>query len=216
MNRGVWWGEDDKHNPKLFGSNWGKGLDLTAPGVDITLPKCTTLATGPSCESSMYWWSGTSFAAPLVTAAAAMLLDAHPTWTPADVAYVLKATAQDLGPAGYDTTFGSGLLRIDRALSWGNRAPSATDGAQGLRAGQTHTRSVTSYVTANDTDTIRYELVETGFARAGFGFSWNSTLGTFTMTVPAGSSGQSYLKFRAIDPYGASSRTATVQLDFVA
>jgi hypothetical protein len=51
---------------------------------------------------------GTSAAAPHAAAIAALLLQAKPSLTPAQVAQVMAATAVDLGAAGYDTTYGAG------------------------------------------------------------------------------------------------------------
>jgi serine protease AprX len=74
--------------------------DLLAPGrhVASVLPAGTVLAgQAPAANilapgyASM---SGTSFAAPQVAGAAAMLLQAHPTWTPNQVKWVLAQTAR--------------------------------------------------------------------------------------------------------------------------
>jgi hypothetical protein len=61
--------------------------------------------------------SGTSFAAPLVTGAAA-LVKARWDWLEAsDIANVLLWSAQDLGEEGVDEVYGWGLLDVDAALS---------------------------------------------------------------------------------------------------
>ncbi|MFA6111510.1 MAG: S8 family serine peptidase [Candidatus Latescibacterota bacterium] len=54
--------------------------------------------------------SGTSYAAPLVSGVCALLLQAHPPWTPAQVQQALRETATDLGPAGPDTAYGWGQV----------------------------------------------------------------------------------------------------------
>lgn len=54
--------------------------------------------------------SGTSYAAPLVSGVCALLLQAHPSWTPAQVQQALRETATDLGPAGPDTAYGWGQV----------------------------------------------------------------------------------------------------------
>ena len=53
---------------------------------------------------------GTSFAAPLVSGACALLLQIHPTWGPIEMLAALKETAVDLGSVGPDTTYGWGLV----------------------------------------------------------------------------------------------------------
>ena len=54
-------------------------------------------------------------ASPHVAGAAAVLLDDHPGWTPAQVKSALTTTATDLGLAPWEQ--GSGLINLDAALS---------------------------------------------------------------------------------------------------
>jgi hypothetical protein len=60
--------------------------------------------------------NGTSFAAPHVAGAAAVLLHRWPTLTATQVADILLSTATDLGPAGTDAIYGRGLLNLAGAL----------------------------------------------------------------------------------------------------
>jgi serine protease AprX len=76
--------------------------DVVAPDVSITT---TDLA------NSYTTATGTSFAAPEVTAGLALLLNAFPTLTPAQQRTALTSSAVDLGAPGPDNVFGSG--RID-------------------------------------------------------------------------------------------------------
>jgi serine protease len=59
---------------------------------------------------------GTSMAAPHVSGVAALLWSARPALTAAQVRQLLEDSAQDLGPAGRDDTFGFGLVQARRAL----------------------------------------------------------------------------------------------------
>jgi hypothetical protein len=61
--------------------------------------------------------SGTSFSAPAVSGAIALLAQAFPTMTPAQLVDLLLRTATDLGAAGVDTTYGHGELNLARAFS---------------------------------------------------------------------------------------------------
>ncbi|MCD1635708.1 autotransporter domain-containing protein [Martelella mediterranea] len=63
--------------------------------------------------------SGTSMAAPNVSGAVAVLTEAYPSFTPAEIVEILFMTAEDLGAAGIDAVYGWGLVRLDRALSVG-------------------------------------------------------------------------------------------------
>ncbi|KGF69593.1 hypothetical protein LL06_09915 [Hoeflea sp. BAL378] len=84
---------------------------------------------------------GTSMAAPHVAGAVAVLIEAFPTYTPAQIANILLETAEDLGAAGTDAVYGRGFLRLDLALQSGPAGLNPADkgayvaGAGGL-AGQ--------------------------------------------------------------------------------
>ncbi|MGX1307203.1 subtilase-type serine protease [Amorphus suaedae] len=64
-------------------------------------------------------YSGTSMASPNVAGAIAILIEAYPTFTPAEIVEILFMTAEDLGAPGVDAVYGWGLVRLDRALSVG-------------------------------------------------------------------------------------------------
>jgi hypothetical protein len=72
---------------------------------------------GPSGSGpSLFFLSGTSFAAPMVSGAAALVMERWPTLTAKQVADILFASATDLGAPGVDEIYGHGLLNVAAAL----------------------------------------------------------------------------------------------------
>jgi len=82
---------------------------LAAPGEISTSTGLAGGYTGPI--------QGTSFAAPNVTGAIAVMLGAWPQLTPEKVLQILFNTATDLGAAGVDPVYGHGLLNLEKATS---------------------------------------------------------------------------------------------------
>lgn len=102
-------------NPDLSSamfSNENIGVDLVAPGVNI--PVAAPTAASPSGYELA---SGTSFSAPIVTALASWLRRARPGLDAIQTADAFRASATDLGAAGYDPAFGFGLVDIAGALT---------------------------------------------------------------------------------------------------
>src|SRR5438034_4763118 len=88
-------------------SNTGNNIDLAAPGVNIY----TTTRGGAYGLAT-----GTSFSAPIVAGAAALVISANPALSAAQVQDILKQNADDLGAKGWDTSYGSGRLNVYKAV----------------------------------------------------------------------------------------------------
>lgn len=104
-------------------SNTGSGLDITAPGGDLSKDvNADGYADGilqETIESGAWtytFWEGTSMATPHVAAVAALVI-AQGVTNPDDVASILTSTATDKGAAGYDTTYGHGYLNAYAAVA---------------------------------------------------------------------------------------------------
>jgi type VII secretion-associated serine protease mycosin len=90
-------------------SNTGPHIDIAAPGEGIL----AALPGGGYDEES-----GTSFAAPHVAAAVALVLAANPALTSAEAASVVQMTAaDDASGNGRDDQLGQGIVRADRAVA---------------------------------------------------------------------------------------------------
>ncbi|MBC9034193.1 S8 family serine peptidase [Sphingomonas sp. JC676] len=80
---------------------------LTAVGENVRAPDETNTA---------FLWSGTSFSAPQIAGAVALLAQAFPNLTGAQIVQLLYATARDVGAAGVDPVYGHGVLDLTRAF----------------------------------------------------------------------------------------------------
>ena len=70
----------------------------------------------PDHQNTAYLWSGTSFAAPQISGAIALLAQAFPNLTGAQIVDLLFRTARDAGAAGVDPVYGNGVLDLTRAF----------------------------------------------------------------------------------------------------
>ncbi len=69
----------------------------------------------PDADNLYSAGSGTSYAAPFVTGAVAVLKGAFPYLTGEEITQILFASARDLGEVGVDTVYGHGMLDLERA-----------------------------------------------------------------------------------------------------
>lgn len=102
----------DRNNAVAPFSTSSPANDITAPGIGIT--GAVPLSHDPSGYVS---GDGTSFAAPMVSAAAAWIWTMRPTLTVGQLAGVLRESTTDIGPPGFDNASGYGLLNIPAALA---------------------------------------------------------------------------------------------------
>lgn len=95
-------------------SNFGSGLAFSAPGVSIF----TADRSGSDGYSSgdHVFLSGTSFAAPYAAGVAALVLSERPLLDATGTEEILRLSSVDLGPSGYDTSFGWGFVNAEQAL----------------------------------------------------------------------------------------------------
>ncbi|WP_020619488.1 S8 family peptidase [Paenibacillus daejeonensis] len=88
-------------------SNPGPEMDIVAPWRVYT----TKLGGGYKHDE------GTSLAAPQAAGVAALLWAKYPELKPYQVRQLLRQSAKDIGPAGWDSATGYGLLQADKAMS---------------------------------------------------------------------------------------------------
>jgi subtilisin family serine protease len=106
------------------GSNHGTGLAFSAPGLHIY----TTDRTGTNgYGSGDYVFSdGTSLASPYAAGVAALVLSVNPSLNATNVEQIMQQSCVDLGPPGYDTTYGWGLVNAYNAVMLALAVPPAT------------------------------------------------------------------------------------------
>ncbi|MBI5083001.1 MAG: S8 family serine peptidase [Acidobacteria bacterium] len=166
-------------------SNTGNIIDLVAPG-------CLSASTdrgggyGGHC--------GTSFSSPLVAGVAGLLFSARPGALPADIVSWLRGGAADLGTAGWDTTFGAGLLNAYAAVKLaGGQTGDTTPPAVNFTSpapGATLSGTVTVSINATDAVGVASTLIALpgGQTCATVSCAWNTSTianGSYTLTATA-------------------------------
>ncbi len=99
----------DRNGTRLWsGSVTGHQTVVTAPATGLVGAR----------PNDGYWRvQGTSFAAPMVSATAALIRSRWPSMSAADVVNRIISTAKDVGPAGRDDQFGFGIVDPTAALT---------------------------------------------------------------------------------------------------
>jgi len=116
----VWLGEDGRL-PQFNRSQFGIGVDLGAPGSNVytaDFPAEKIQSGTPPSQSDFYRSpNGSSFSAPQVAGAAALLRSVDSTLSPSSVRSILTASADDIEGANWDHQTGAGLLDVATALT---------------------------------------------------------------------------------------------------
>lgn len=107
-------GATTSSDQRWSGSCYGNHIAVSAPGQDI---HTTGLGGG------YVYYTGTSLATPFVSALAALVLAANPTFSPDQIGQRIKETAQDLGSIGWDQYFGYGRIDARQAVHPSPGAP---------------------------------------------------------------------------------------------
>jgi subtilisin family serine protease len=120
-------------NDKRVGfSNWGEKVNIAAPGVDVLSLRAhgtdlvRKVSTDPAKnkpreavvgkDEQYYRASGTSFAAPLVTGVASLMLAKNPSLTAVQIKRMLMMSADDIETPGWDQLTGYGMVNARKAL----------------------------------------------------------------------------------------------------
>ncbi len=116
-------------------SNYGLSLDLVAPGGDLNvdqneddygdgiLQQAYKIEGYGTISWDYIFMEGTSMAAAHVSGVAALLIANGNATSPAEVREALESTAEDKGTAGWDISYGWGIVDAYAALQWAGTQP---------------------------------------------------------------------------------------------
>ncbi len=105
-------GATDSANKLAGFSNYGSKINLVAPGVEVF---STQIGNAYGINN------GTSFSAPVVCAALALILSHYPDYAPEQAKGALYAGCRDSGYFGWDPFYGHGLVDLERGLTIGEQ-----------------------------------------------------------------------------------------------
>lgn len=109
-------------------SNFGNGVDLAAPGEDIS---------GYNAAGEITALTGTSMSAAFVSAAAAMFILDNPDCNTEQVSTALTSTAKDLGVSGKDDYYGWGIPKLGNLVKFPELKIKNNIGAKTINYGET-------------------------------------------------------------------------------
>ncbi len=153
-------------------SNWGGTIGIAAPGVDILslrarqtdLLQMTRREYKPGTavvDEQYYRVTGSSFAAPMVSGAASLLLSLNPELTAVQVRRMLLQSARDMEAIGTNQFNGYGVLDIEAALA-ANPDHYAEAAISGVAAVQSHGAVQLRVTGTADADSLKDAHLEFG------------------------------------------------------
>ena len=184
-------------------SNTGSWISLTAPGTNVfgdvsslSSPAAYPRATLPGSSTGLYGYaSGTSFAAPQVAGAAALVWAANPALTAQQVAQILKQTAS--GDGRWTPDLGFGVVDVAAAVA------TAESGQGGVLLSGNRVKSKLHLTWSGDTG--RYTLTLTSAGSSRVVLSATADTSAWVTLKP----GRAYaFTVSAIDPTGATAATS--------
>jgi hypothetical protein len=168
---------------------------LAALGVDVTVDETNAIYD----DQNVFGISGTSFSAPQVAGAVALLKQAFPTLTAQQIVHLLLTTAQDVGAPGIDKIYGHGILDIYEAFQ-----PQGTTSLAGSRTAVLPLGDTTAVASGPMGDALATASLDTivldGYARA-----YHYDLGREMRSAP--------IRPRMRDAVGNASRSVAIATD---
>lgn len=181
-------------NKRAAFSNWGGNISLAAPGADILslralntdlmLYEDRSYKPGSAFVGAGYYHvSGTSFAAPIVSGAAALLFSFNPSLTAEQVKRMLLNSARDIDGIGVDQFVGYGLLDVAAAIA-ADPAYFIDASIAGVSIAQDGGKSVVRVTGTASADRLKEAFVEIGQGDAPV--SWKRMSRTIQVSITNG------------------------------
>src|SRR5437867_8396254 len=169
----------DESGRRASFSNYGSGLDISAPGTRIV-----TLNGGNNQQNNVHYLQGTSFSTPFVSGAAALLLSVDPSLTNVELWNILNSTAVQPVGSGYNTNYGWGVVNVWNAIN-------------ALSQPFISVNSYPSSVSSSSTFGVTWSILgPTGVAVTDTHVLWGTVSGSLG-TARAGQSGRTHDSFTA-------------------
>ncbi len=117
----------NKNDSAAYYSNSGSYIEISSPGGEMsslhdpggiysTMPTYPVTMNNSGYSRDYDYLQGTSMACPYVAALAAFIFSRNPNLTNERVRTIIRDSADDLGPAGFDTVYGYGRINAFRAV----------------------------------------------------------------------------------------------------
>lgn len=187
-------------------STYGSFIDISAPGSGIW----TT-----NRDGTYGAWSGTSFASPIAAGVATLLVANDPSISNARIVDILKQNSDDLGTAGYDTSFGYGRVNAYRALvAAGASAPADTTAPTTAITSPSASSTIAGTVTvqASASDSVGVTKVEL-YLDGALAATASSAPASFAWDTKGVANGTHILRSVAYDAAGNAGNSADVSVN---
>ncbi len=172
-------GAHNRHGERTYYSNYGRRIDLSAPGgdgidrADAILSTSNTGSTVPG-EPTYNHEVGTSFSAPYVAGTASLMLARNPTLTPGRVLEILQGSAREFPAGSICRTSGlCGAGMLDAGAAVANTPPATLNPPPGaLPVIEYYSAALDHYfVTASPEEIAQLDAATDGtFQRTGYFF----------------------------------------------
>lgn len=215
-------------------SQWNDRVDVAAPGESILTLRssfvtncgelgsysCFVNLNGTGGIGATYWvQNGTSFSAPIVSGTAALAKQKWPRLTSDDFEYLVRETADDAGPSGFDAHFGAGTVNLERMLSFNfpPRLAVAALSSAALPGSQVQVRAQVENLEGDgDISSVTADLASIGLTSVTLTNVASGVFESAPITIPASTAIGQYTAPVSVRDSAGAVATTNLQIDVVA